>query len=796
MPRRRSMSSTGYLPVELTSFVGRRRELNEVKRLLEGSRLVTVTGVGGSGKTRLALRAAEQLRRAFPDGAWFVDLAALRAPGLPALETQEPDVVAYLMMAALGLREQADGPPMEQLVRFLAGRQAMLVLDNCEHLLTACAVLADMLLRSCGELRILVTSRERLRVSGEVLFTVPPLLTPEPGAPVNVAAVEPHEAVALFTARARAAAPGFVLTSDNVDAVAELCRRLDGLPLAVELAAARVRMLEPAQILARLSERFVLLSRGSRAGPERQQTLRMCVDWSFELCSKPERLLWARLSVFVGGCDLEAIEGVCPDPTLPGEELIDVVTGLVEKSIVASEHVGDVVRYRMLETLRDYGQEELADAGEEGELRRRHCDWYTALVRRAEADWLSSRQAHWFTRLDRELPNIRVALQHSLADPNGAEAALTVAAGLLLYWLARGLHREARSWLDQALARPADASMTRLKALYANITLAGVLDDLPAASSNVRMGRLVAAQLGDARALAIMSSADGVLGILRGDLAGAVSGYQGGADGLAAEPAEDYLFWRLGALTGLARAKGLADDVAGAAAIHELVLEISQARRESWYFGLSLYNLGLGLWKRGDVEAAAARLREGLQRLRRVGDTFLTARCLDALAWIRGDQDRPERVATMLGITSRLADTIGARLSQFPDAAAGRERAIQRARAVLGAHAYQATFARGEGLSLDEAVAYALDEPGSPTAPSRANVVAPLTRREQQVAHLIAQGLSNGQVAATLVISQRTAESHVEHILAKLGFTSRTQVASWMAAQQEGDQDGRPQPAG
>jgi non-specific serine/threonine protein kinase len=782
MPRRKAGFSTGHLPAEPTSFVGRRRELDEVKRLLGAARLVTLTGVGGTGKTRLALRVAGQVRRLYPDGAWFVDLTALRAPELVAVDTQDPGVLAYLVMTALGLREERDDdPPAEQLVRSLAHLEALLVLDNCEHLLPACAVLAESLLLGCPGLRIVATSREPLMVPGEALVLVPPLPVPEPGAPVDAGALEGCEAAALFLARARAVDPGFDPSPADAGAVAELCRRLDGLPLAIELAAARVRVLTPEQILLRLSERFALLSRGSRSAPERQQTLRTCVDWSFDLCAKPERLLWARLSVFVGGCDLEAIEDVCADETLPGEEMLDVVTGLVDKSVLVGEHVGGVVRYRMLETLRDYGRERRADLEEdEDELRRRHGDWCTRVVCRAEAEWISARQGHWFARLDRELPNIRAALRYGLADPGDAEAALAVAAGLLLYWLARGLPREGRSWLDQALSRPTATSMTQVKALSANAILAGTLDDPDAAGSNARRGRQVAARLGDARAHAIASIADGVLGVLRADLAGAVRAYQAAADGLAAEQAE-YLFWRLSALGALARAKGLADGADGGAAVHELVSAICHARGESWFLGLSLYNLGLGLWRRGETDAATARLREGLRCLRGVGDTFLSARCLDALAWIRYDTDPPERVATLMGITTRLAHTMGTRLSQFAGGEAVRERAAGRARAALGERAYQAAFARGEALSLDEAVARALDEPPAPAPPAE-DAPAPLTRREEQVAALIAQGRSNREIAAALVISQRTAESHVEHILDKLGFGSRAQVAAWMAA--------------
>ena len=766
--------------MELTSFVGRRRELGEVKRLLGASRLVTLTGVGGTGKTRLAARAAAELRRAFPDGVWFVDLTALRAPELLVVEVQDPEVLAYLLMGALGLRDQpGEGSPVEQLMRYLAGRQALLVLDNCEHLLPVSAVLADVLLRGCPELKVLATSREALLLAGEVLLAVPPLPLPGPGA--DLAGVERSESVALFAARARAVAPDFALTGDDAGVVAELCRRLDGLPLAIELAAARVRVLAPAQILERLTERFALLSRGSRAAPERQQTLRASVEWSFDLCAKPERLLWARSSVFVGGFELDAVAGVCADDKLPVEELFDVVAGLVDKSILVRDDAdGGTARYRMLETLRDYGREKLHDWGEHDRLHRRHRDWYTGLARRFEADMISPRQPEWFARMDREMPNIRAAMQHSQDDPDGAEVALAAATSLFRYWVVRGLHREGRAWLQQSLARPTDPTITLINALYSNTILAGTVGDLAAASGSAQQAPLVAAKLGDPLARAIAACAEAAGGLCRGDVASAMRHFQRAVDGLAADQAEEYVRWRISALSGVAITKGLLGDVDGATASHETILAISQQRGESWFSGNSLLHLGIVLWRQGELDAATAREKESLRRLRRVNDTLSTSQCLDALAWIAFDQGRLERAATLLGATTRLAQFMGARaVGLYRALAAHHEQYEQHTRDGLGEPAYQAAFTRGEQMSMDEAVAYALDERWQPVAAEAVTASTPLTRREQEVADLIAQGLSNKEIAAKLVISQRTAESHVDHILTKLALANRAQVAAW-----------------
>jgi predicted ATPase/DNA-binding CsgD family transcriptional regulator len=801
--RRTDPASAGTLPVEVTSFVGRRHERGELKRLLGGSRLVTLTGVGGTGKTRLATRAGSELRRTFPDGVWFVELTALPVPELSVVEVEDPQLLAYLVMDALGLRDQPRiGSPAEQLVRHLAGLRALLVLDNCEYRPSACAVLADTLLRGCPGLKILATSREPLLAAAEAIFQVPPL--PLPGSGANLAGVERFEAVALFAARARAVAPGFAVTGGNAPVVAELCRRLDGLPLAIELAAAWVRVLMPGQILERLTERFGLLSRGNRMAPQRQQTLRASVEWSFELCAKPERLLWARVSVFVGGCELDAVEGVCADAELSAAELPGVLAGLLVKSILIRDDAeSGTPRYRMLETLRDYGLERLTALGEQFELRRRHRDWLNDLARRFEANLIGPRQLAWFARLDRELPNIRAAMQFSQGDPDDAEACLTAATSLYRYWIARGLHREGRAWLEQALARPAGPTMTRVKAWFAHTVLAGMQGDPTAASTSAQHAREVAAELGEPLAHAIAAAADGSLAQFRGDLASAARHYQRGVDGLAAEQADEHLLWRLSALSGLAITRAMLGDLAGAAACHETTLAICQPHGESWYSGQSLCFLGIGLWRQGDFEAATARLMDALRHLHRVNETHSTSWCLDVLAWIASDQGRPDRSATLLGAADRLAQVMGAPVGLLPELAAQHEQYQQRTRDALGEQAYRAAFTRGGEMHLDEAVAHALDEPWRPPAPAPVPAPGatsiPLTRRERQVADLVAQGLSNKEIAARLVISRRTAESHVENILTKLGCSGRAQVAAWTAARQSptgAPPPGRPAPPG
>src|SRR6516225_201613 len=388
---------TGNLPAELTSFVGHRGELAEVRRLLAASRLVTLTGPGGVGKTRLALRAAAGLARAFRDGVWLVRLDQVRDEAL----------VAPAVADALGLQDRAGYAPEAAVAEYLAGRQLLLVLDNCEHLVDAVAKLADVLLRAAAGLRVLATSREALNMTGETVLAVPPLAAPEAGRSLSVAELARFSAAALFAERAAQVVAGFALTEANMAAVAGICRRLEGLPLAIELAAARLPVLSPEQIDARLSDRLGLLTRGGRTRPARQQTLRASIEWSYELCTRAERLVWARCSVFAGGFELDAAEGVCADDRLAAGRVLDLLAALAGKSILTTGHLERVARYRLPEPLREFGQERLRESGEETTLRRRHRDWHEQLARRADTGWLSPRLAEWVARLFREHANVQ-----------------------------------------------------------------------------------------------------------------------------------------------------------------------------------------------------------------------------------------------------------------------------------------------------------------------------------------------------------------------------------------------------
>src|SRR5215472_15259668 len=368
----------GNLPTELTSIVGRRGELAAVRQLLAASRLVTLTGPGGVGKTRLALRAAAGVRRAFRDGVWLVQLDQLRDEAL----------VAQAVAGALGLQDRAGYIPAAALAEYLAGRQLLLVLDNCEHLVDAAAELADQLLRAAAGLRVLANSRESLTIDGETVLAVPPLPVPESGQPLTAAGLGVFPAAQLFAERAAQVVPGFAVTEANAAAVAGICGRLEGMPLAIELAAARLPVLSAEQIEERLGDRLGLLTRGGRTRPDRQRTLRASIEWSYELCTRAERLLWARCSVFAGGFELDAAEGICAGDRLAAGRVLDLLAGLAGKSILSAEHRAGAVRYRLPEPLREFGQERLRESGEATALRRRHRDWHEQLAWQVDTDWL------------------------------------------------------------------------------------------------------------------------------------------------------------------------------------------------------------------------------------------------------------------------------------------------------------------------------------------------------------------------------------------------------------------------
>jgi predicted ATPase/DNA-binding CsgD family transcriptional regulator len=760
----RSSGPRGGIRGELSGFVGRRAELGRVRTALAGARLVTLTGPGGIGKTRLAVQAATELRRSFRDGAWMAELAGLRDPGLLASEVAR----------AFGLRDQSAGWAVATLADSLAGRQALLVLDNCEHLLDACAVLAGALLRACPGLRILATSRQVLGVPGEVTFPVPPMSVPEEGRlPVSGSLLE-YEAVRLFAERGAAVLPGFAVDAGNRQAVTELCRRLEGIPLAIELAAVRLRAMSPEQILARMADRFGLLSAGGPATP-RHGTLQAALRWSYDLLTPAEQALWRRSSVFTGSFDLDAAESVCAGDGIAAEAVADLVDGLVAKSVLLRRPGGRTARYAVLDTVREYGQQRLGETGGEVALRRRHRDWYAALAARQEA--LGAGQLEWIDGLDADHDNVRAALEFCLAEPGEAEAGLRMACDLWLYWETRGHLTEGRRFLGALIGRAGRAPGLKVRGMWVAGYLALVQGDGDAARALLEEALTAADSLGDAQAVAYATQFLGRALWFTGEPGRGLA-----LTGQALRRHRAAADWQGVVLTlvqlGVMRTLMGQPEIA-VAPFEECIAEC-EAHGERWNRSYALWGLGLAAWLGGDDGAAGLELA-ALRLKCDVGDQVGIPLCLEALAWIAASRDRAARAADLLGAATAAWNSIPAKL---PAPLAGhRQAAASRARNALGETSFTAHLDRAQAMPPSRGVAMALGEPAGAAKPAPACPdLARLTAREREVAALIAQGLSNRDIAARLVISARTAETHVQHIMVKLGLTARAQIAAWTAA--------------
>lgn len=754
----------GNLPTEPSAFVGRRSEIDETTRMLSKSRLVTLTGIGGVGKTRLAIRVAEEQVRSFPDGVWMVELG----------EVGEPELVADTVTTALRLRQQAGQRPETLLADFLVDRHLLLVLDNCEHLIDSVAALAISLLRMAPNLHILATSREPLGIGGERAVPVAPLATPDTDAPPTLRGISDSDAVMLFVQRARSAAPDFELTEDNKDAVARICRQLEGLPLAIELTAARMGVMAADQILHQ--PRFRLPTGGSRGVPTRQQSLRQCIDWSFDLLDEPERLLWARLTVFSGGFELDAAEAICG--TDQGDhEVLDLVSSLVDKSILIREDAGTLIRYRMLDTLHEYGREHLRSVGDEMTLRRRHRDWYEQLVRSAHSEWIGPRQLEWMARLHREQSNLREAMEFGLVDSDGARSALRIAGFLYEYWVARASLSEARYWLGRALQESTGPSIERVLTLCEDTVLAAMQADAASGAARLDQAHALAEEYGNPALMPFVESARGILAMFSGDLPTAVTQFE---RVLPVFEETGDLLHRVAILLSLGVAAGLLGDRDRAAASQEQALSLTASQGAGVHRLYALCQLGYTAVERGDLERGVALERDGLRLGRVVDDPPVVACALATLAWVAAQQDRAERAAVLAAAAVSVGRSAGGSTTLMLEMFGHHRLAQEKARDLLGPRRFDAATRRGHDLDFEAALAYGLDETG-PTSPADpGHPASVLTRRERQIAELIATGMSNRAIAADLDIAPRTVAGHVEHILSKLQFGTRTQIAAWV----------------
>jgi len=475
------------LPTQLSNFIGREAEIAGIKRLLETTRLLTLTGSGGCGKTRLALEMAASSLQQYADGVWLVELAALA----------DPAVVPHTVAAALDVPEQPTRPLTETLANYLRTKKVLLLLDGCEHLHAACQSLTDHLLRASDTTRILATSREALGVEGESTYRVPSLLLPDVRHTLPVAQLAEYDAIRLFVERAALAQPGFTLSERNASEIAQICRRLDGMPLAIEFAAARVRMFSIEQIAARLDDRFRLLTAGTRQVLPRQQTPRAAMDWSYDLLSDPERALLRRLSVFAGGWPFAA-ETVCAGDGVETADILHLLTQLVDKSLIIAETHGGEARYRLLETVRQYGDEKLRNAAEAAEVGRRHRDWFLALAEQAGSELRGPKRSIWLDRLETEHDNLRAAHEWTTAKAGGREEGLRLAASLIYFWSQRGHWSEGYRWLEEGpTSSGAVAQATLGKALAGSALFAVWLGNDARAIALAEEGVALCREVGD-----------------------------------------------------------------------------------------------------------------------------------------------------------------------------------------------------------------------------------------------------------------------------------------------------------
>ena len=683
------------LPIQLTSFIGRGREIAEVKRLLGAARLVTLTGSGGAGKTRLALQVAADVVEGNSDGVWLAEFAPIA----------DPVLVPKTVASAMNVPEQPGRDMTETLVDALRPKALLLVLDNCEHLLAACRDLAAALLRTCPQVRILATSRQGLGVPGETLWRVPSLSVPE-----DTTRLPPpdklllFEAVRLFVDRAVMIDSGFMITSENAPALARVSQRLDGIPLAIELAAARVKVLAVEQIAARLDDRFRLLTGGSRMLLPRQQTLRAAIDWSYDLLSQKERAVLRRLSVFAGGCTLEAVEVVCIGNSVEASDILDLLTQLVDKSLVLVETRHDEARYRLLETIGEYGRDRLAETGEAMEVQRRHRDWYLALAEQAELKLQGSEQVVWLRRLEMEHDNLRAALEWSLTDARDAEAGMRLSAALAYFWRARDYVAEGSRWLERALSHDGDVpASARAKAVRTLAYMLVFQGQFERAGAWAEKGLDLSRQLDDKEGIGQSLWTLGMVALSQRDFDRAKALYseslaycREAGDSAGAGNA-------LNQLGEQARSRG---DYEAARSFYEESLVIRRATGDKGRIAATLGNLGSVEIAQGHCRIAAVFLRESLTMRREIGSKKGVIGCLAGFAGVAVAEDQLERAARLLGAAEVLLGTIGIPL-EHPDQVEFESR-VKATRAALGDAAFATAWAEGRAMTLEQAIEYAL----------------------------------------------------------------------------------------
>jgi predicted ATPase/DNA-binding CsgD family transcriptional regulator len=798
------------LPVEFTSFIGREQEINAVRRLLATTQLVTLSGAGGSGKTRMALQVARQLAESFSDGVYLIELASLNVD----------ELVAQAIATALGVRDRPGRSLLQTLQDTVRTRELLLVLDNCEHLLDACARLMDGLLQAGTGLRVLATSREPLKVAGEVTWMLAPLSCPDRSSDVAQVDLERFEATRLFVERARARRPDFVPSETDASAIVAICRRLDGLPLAIELAAARLVVLTCAQLAARLHEALPLLTTGVRTAPARQQTLRATLDWSHALLTPAERVVFRRLAVFAGGWNLEAAESICRDDgsTTSDNNVLNLLGRLVDKSLVVCEDEAGERRFRFLETIRQYAAERLVEAGEEHLVRSRHLGWCGVVAAAVCGDGTTPLNSP-ATRLVQEHDNIRSALRWSI-DVAEIETGLNLATAIWQFWNLHGSYSEGIAWLSELLAHP-KARRLLLQRLRANLgrgQLATVYGRYAEAQAWLAESLALADELGDqdqksgalhflgtlahyrgelalARAyfeqslrikLEIDTKLDqvvslvqlGRLDLVAGDASAAVAR---GQEALTMARALKYNWGEAGVLQVLGRAAHTQGRLRRAQTLLDMSLTLYRQLGHPQGVGYTLTALGVLALDTGEPSRARDYLLEALTLAQHAGEALLIASLIEELGGLSAGRN-PLQAVTLAGAAAAQRQMLGASASD--PGASPKDRAriagwLQVARRELGEPGFTAAWRAGQVIPVEVAIREAASlPPAGVAAPSKTH----LSPREREVAALVAQGCTNQQIAARLIFTEATAAKHVEHILEKLGFTSRVQIAAWHSA--------------
>ena len=823
------------LPLQRTSFVGREREMVEVKRTLSRARLLTLTGAGGSGKTRLALEVARNLVGAYPDGVWLVELAPL----------SEEDLVAQEVARTLEVQERPGQTLTDTLVEALGDKEIkemLLVVDNCEHLVEATAQLVDALLDSCSRLRVLATSREPLGVEGEALWRVTSLSLPEKtnGGPKGGSSVESlmrYEAVRLFVDRAGLRLPNFELTQENVGAAARVCRKLDGIPLAIELATARMGALAVEQVAQRLEDSLDVLRDANWTAAPRQQTLRATLDWSYNLLSEAERAMFRRLSVFAGGWTLEAAEAVCSGGGIEQEDVLDLLGGLVDKSLVVARAsmTGSAVRYRMLEPIRQYALEKVEESEEAEKVQGHHVAFFLAVAEEAEPELAGPQQSVWVERLEAEHDNLREALSWLLESGEG-KLGLRFGGALWRFWHARGYISEGVRWLESVLASSGPQLIPpRLKALEGMGWMSQNQGDHERARATYEEMLKLSRELGDKGNVATALNSLGTVAAQQGDNQLAKTLLQENLEvikeleeeGDPATPLKKfYVFNLLGYL-----AINDEDDYARGTTLWQESLALAREVGDNYRVGRNLANLGHPALLQGDYERARAFSEEALTLADELGSagveiipSALVNRGLaevglgehdramgsfrEALVMSQDMGTKPQVLEALEGMAS-LAGAVGEAIRAahlWGAAEAAREATgiiafspgewvlhephLVAARSRVGEAAWEEALVEGRAMSLEEAVEYALSEETDrpevviPQDPSAYGSAGELTRREREVALRVARGLTNRQISTELTISERTAGNHVARILSKLGLRSRAQLATWAAEHQ------------